>query len=113
MAFPSGDHASASGAGSGGPMAVCPTQMRDFPSRSEIQARRPPSGDQRGERSRHSPFVICRRSRPSDEITHKLENEVCRDRSLHPSTYTTWLPSEVILGSSADLHSHKSDGWNG
>src|SRR5690242_12152597 len=49
------------------------TRRRTFPARSEIQAMRSPSGDQRGDESTPAPSVQGRRSRPSAVASQRFE----------------------------------------
>src|SRR4051812_17319368 len=80
--LPSGDHEIELGANrTFVTRAVCPVSIQrtytcGWPSRSEMYAMRPPSGDQRGDASRYAPVVSGRFSVPSLFMTHRFEQRL-------------------------------------
>src|SRR5437016_5106120 len=74
-------------------------QTCDFPPRVEINASRPPSGDQRGRLSEPSPVVNCLAPPPSIDTNQMCEVFLLALRSIEVWTYATHRPSGEICGS--------------
>src|SRR5262245_47916302 len=109
---PSGDHARLAGPSARlvrralSPLSIQRTQSCGDPPSLETNARRPPSGDQRGEPSLRAPVVRARCSPPALGTSHRLPRQRSSLSSAQRRTYTIRSPSGEICGSEA------SSSWN-
>src|SRR5262245_57428119 len=109
---PSGDHARLAGPSARlvrralSPLSIQRTQSCADPPSLETNARRPPSGDQRGEPSLRAPVVRARCSPPALGTSHRLPRQRSDLSSAQRRTYTIRSPSGEICGSEA------SSSWN-